>query len=80
MEKIVRYLKLADQVFLIADSAASAELKYELIFSEDLSQALGQIFPLVYCDPDTSYEEDVAAYVSALRDKCDDLRQITGAQ
>jgi hypothetical protein len=80
MEKIVRYLKLADQVFLIADSGASAELKYELIFSEDLSQALGQIFPLNYYDPDTSYEEDVAAFVSALRDKCDDLRKIEGSR
>jgi len=75
IDKIGRYLALADQVFQIADSDASAETKYELIFSEDLSQALGQIFRLDYCDPDTSYEEDVGAYVWALREKCSELRK-----
>jgi hypothetical protein len=78
MEKITRYLALADQVFHIADSSAAARVKFDLIFSEDLSQALGQIFSLDYYNPDTSYEEDVAAYVSALRDKCAELRQIEG--
>lgn len=76
MDKITRYLALADQVFQIAESAATAETKYELIFSETLSQSLGQIFKLDYYDPDTSYEEDVAAYVSALREKCSELRKI----
>lgn len=79
MDKINRYLALADQVFLIADSKTSAETKYDLIFSDELSRALGLMFPLDYYDPDTSYEEDVQAYVSALRLKCDELRLIEGA-
>jgi hypothetical protein len=77
MDKIKDYLALADQVFQIADSNASGETKYELIFSDDLSRALGRIFRLDYYDPDASYEEDVQAYVSALRSKCAELRQIT---
>ena len=76
LDKIARYLGLADQVFQIAESAASGETKYQLIFSEDLSQALGQIFRLDFYDPDTSYEEDVGAYVLALREKCSELRKI----
>lgn len=76
MDKISRYLAIADQVFQIAESDAAAETKYELIFSEDGSRALGQIFQLDYYDPDTSYEEDVQAYVAALREKCAELRKI----
>lgn len=75
-DKIVRYLALADQVFQVAESDAIAETKYDLIFSEDLSRALEQIFHLDYYDPDMSYEDDVEAYVSALRDKCVELRKI----
>ena len=78
MDKIRRYLALADQVFQIAESEAPAETKYELVFSDDLSRSLGQIFGLDYYDPDTSYEEDVQAYVTALRAKCAELRQIVG--
>jgi len=78
MDKIRRYLALADQVFQIAESDAAAKTKYELVFSEELSRSLGQIFNLDYYDPDTSYEDDVAAYVTALHAKCSELRQIVG--
>jgi hypothetical protein len=79
MDKIARFLALADQVFQIAESEADPETKYDLIFSEDLGpRALGQIFRLDYYDPDTSYEEDVGAYVAALREKCSELRKIVG--
>ena len=80
LDKIGRYLVLSDQVFQIAESDVSAETKYDLIFSEDLSRALGQIFGLDYYDPDTSYEEDVGAYVAALREKCTELRKIGEAR
>lgn len=80
MDKIRRYLSLADQVLQIAASDAAAATKYELIFSEEGSRALGRIFQLDYYDPDTSYEEDVQAYVEALRVKCAELRKIDGAE
>ena len=78
MDKIRRYLALADQMFQIAVSEVPAQTKYELIFSDDLSRSLGHLFKLDYYDPDTSYEEDVQAYVTALRAKCSELRQIVG--
>ena len=76
LDKIRRYLSIADQVFQIAASDVSAETKYAQIFSEDGSRALEHIFQLDYYDPDTSYEEDVNAYVVALRAKCAELRKI----
>ena len=66
MDKIRRYLTLADQVFQIAESDVPAKTKYELIFSDELSRSLGQLFSLDYYNPDTSYEDDIAAYVTAL--------------
>lgn len=78
MDKIRRYLDLADQVFQIEASGVPAKTKYELIFSEDLSRALGNLYALDYYDPDCSYEDDIAAYVGALREKCAEFRQILG--
>ena len=75
LDNVARYLALAEGVFQIADSDASDETKYELIFSDELSRSLAKIFSLDYYDPDTSYGEDVAAYVSALRAKCSDLQK-----
>ncbi|HSX22902.1 MAG TPA: hypothetical protein VLE97_09035 [Gaiellaceae bacterium] len=79
LDDIARYLTLADRVFQISDSDASDEVKYDLIFSDDLSRSLAEIFQLAYYDPDTSYADDIAAYVSALREKCADLQKVLGA-
>jgi len=38
--------------------------KYDMIFSEDISG----LFSLDYYDPDTSYEEDIMAFMRALDD------------
>ena len=78
MGKIMRYLRLAEEVFQIAESEVPAKTKYKLIFSKDLSQSLGQLFPLDYYDPDTSYEDDIQAYVTALHEQCAEFRQIVG--
>jgi hypothetical protein len=78
MDKISRYLRIAEDAFQIADSAVSAKTKYTLIFDGGLCRTLDQIFSLDYVDPDTSYEDDVAAYVTALHAKCAELRQIVG--
>ena len=78
MDKITRYLRLAEEVFLVAESEVPAKTKYELIFSQELSRSLDQLFVLDYYDPDTSYEEDIAAYITALHEKCAEFRQIIG--
>lgn len=47
----------------------TAEDKFDLIFSQDISQAVHQEMHLDYYDPDTTYEEDVAAFMNAFNEK-----------
>ena len=72
-------MQLAEQAFAIADSEATAETKYDLIFSEDISGAIRGITHFDCYDPDTSYEEDVAAYITALHKRYDDLKKVEPA-
>jgi hypothetical protein len=45
-------------------------VKYDIIFSDQLSRRIRELMgPLDYYDPDTSYYEDVQAYVTALNDE-----------
>ena len=46
------------------------EAKYDMIFSDQLAKRIRELMgPLDYYDPDTSYYEDVQAYVTALNDE-----------
>lgn len=49
------------------------EQKYDLIFSERISQEVFRLIDLDYCDPDTSYEEDVKAFVYAFENVMENL-------
>jgi len=51
------------------------EEKYDIIFSEEISSK----FSLKYCDPDTSYEEDVLAFMDALDEYMTKQEQINRA-
>ena len=42
------------------------EQKYDRIFSDQISRKVHKLIHLDYYDPDTSYEEDVSAFASAL--------------
>jgi adenosine deaminase len=75
-EKAKKFIRLADAAKAVCDSDADWETKYDLIFSEEISvavRATGVSFDP--CDPDTSYQEDVLAYVEALVDKANELRK-----
>lgn len=60
----------------IVDSNLEWDEKYDLIFSEDISLTVFDLIKLDYYDPDTSYEEDVQAFVQALKDKVSRLDMI----
>jgi hypothetical protein len=57
----------------IVNSTASWEIKYDLIFSNGMSRRVHALLPLDYHDPDTTYEEDVRAFVNAFDDKIKEL-------
>jgi len=50
---------------------------YDCIFSQDISGKIqGTGIRVDYCDPDTSYEEDVRAFVKAINAKADELEEL----
>lgn len=63
---------LHKEVNRIFDSTLPWETKYDLIFSEFISRRISSIIHLDYYDPDTSYQEDVTAFVNALNEKMSD--------
>jgi hypothetical protein len=74
-----RFVALAERAKRIADSDTSWETKYELIFATgmpSLSRSIRETGHIPdYYDPDTSYEDDVRAFVDAVTAKADDLRK-----
>jgi hypothetical protein len=54
--------KIHERAKRIIASDLEWEEKYDMIFSEEVSRK----FSLSYYDPDTSYEEDVMAFMNAL--------------
>jgi uncharacterized FlaG/YvyC family protein len=48
------------------DQKTGWKFKYNVIFSESISKRINALVHIDYCDPDTSYEEDVTAFVNAV--------------
>jgi hypothetical protein len=71
--KILRELHTeANRIF---NSQANWDTKYDLIFSRDISQAVFRQIRLEYCDPDTTYQEDVTAFITAFNEKMTQLEK-----
>jgi hypothetical protein len=51
------------------DSFLTWNEKYDQIFSEKISRKVFDLIRLDYYDPDTSYEEDVRAFMSAFNER-----------
>ena len=64
--------KTANRIF---NSQADWETKYDLIFAPDLSGAVFKQIRLEYCDPDTTYQEDVTAFITAFNEKMAQLEK-----
>jgi hypothetical protein len=69
--------KKKNKIYQKAKKVVASEIltwreKYNLIFSDDISAN----FTLDYYDPDTSYKEDVLAFMSALDEYMEEQRVI----
>ena len=73
---IMRYVAICDEANAILNSDASWETKFDLIFSDNISIVLQTIHLVGWCDPNTSYEEDVKAFMAAVNRKCTEFRSI----
>lgn len=65
------------QVNEVFVSGLSWETKYDLIFSERLSRRVFGLIHLDYCDPDTSHQEDVTAFVDAFNEKMKEIHSVS---
>lgn len=69
-----KFIQLAHVAQQIYDSDSTWEIKYDLIFSDNISKAIYQARPTFdYYDPDTSYEEDVRAFCNAASEEANQL-------
>lgn len=62
-------IEIHNQANKIFNSDLSWEQKYDFIFSENISKVVFRELGLSYYDPDTSYEEDVTAFMTAFNEK-----------
>lgn len=74
-------LALAKRARNIVDSKLSWKDKYDLIFSQSISQPIFRFFKSMnldfnYDDPDSSYEDDVLAFVRALESRLQELEPL----
>lgn len=74
------FIQLAEKAVAIRNSGRAWEEKYDMIFSEQISKKIAATDVRIdYYDPDTSYEEDVNAYVNALIEKVEYLKGLKNA-
>lgn len=64
LEEIHWYANLVWRNDILTD-----EQKYDKIFCKSVSQKVFSLLNLDYCDPDTTYEEDVDAFMNAFNSK-----------
>lgn len=57
-------LEVYSEAIRIFDSGISWKAKYDLIFSDRISQGVD----FEWYDPDTSYEEDVTSFIKAFKE------------
>lgn len=60
--------KLHVQACEVFDSDLPWETKYDLIFSKRISRRVFSLINLDYYDPDSSYEDDVRAFMDAFNE------------
>jgi hypothetical protein len=75
VERFQKFVSLVDKAVIIFESDASWKTKYEMIFSPEISQAIYETnVDFNHYDPDMDYQDDVVAFVCAVRVKADELR------
>lgn len=65
-DKVLKLNEKANKIY--QDEFLTWEEKYDRIFSEKISRKVFSLIRLDYYDPDTSYEEDVRAFIDAFND------------
>jgi len=67
IDKLSTLNKKANEIY--NDDFLTWDEKYNLIFSDKISRKVFKLINLNYYDPDTSYQEDVTAFINAFNDR-----------
>ena len=67
IDKLSTLNKKANHIY--NDDFLTWDEKYDLIFSDKISRKVFKLINLNYYDPDTSYQEDVSAFMSAFNER-----------
>jgi hypothetical protein len=70
-DKLRKLNRKANKIY--DDDSLDWEQKYDKIFSDKISMKVFKLVSLSYYDPDTSYQEDVCAFMSAFNDKIEKI-------
>jgi hypothetical protein len=73
-EKLKRLHKKANDIY--NHTFLTWEEKYHQIFSDDVSKKVFELISLDYYDPDTDYDEDVIAFMTAFNERIKNLNEI----
>jgi hypothetical protein len=74
VSNLIRLIERAEAIFR---SEADWEIKYDTIFDMFIWRKIRDVgHHFEWCDPDTSYEEDVTAYVTALSEFKERLQKL----
>lgn len=81
MNQYDELLNLNNKVQQLIKDDVDWEIKYDLIFSKNVSRRIFTLLSelnirLDYYDPDTSYEEDALAFANALNEKIEELKKV----
>lgn len=75
IRELVSLVKEANQ---ITESTADWDVKYDLIFGLGIHQVIKEVgLNFSYYDPDTSYREDVQAFIRALNEFMESLGNLS---
>lgn len=75
--QIKRFIRLADEALRIKESNVSWETKYALIFSYNVAGEIRKThIDFEWYDPDTSYQEDVVAFVNAVTERANEFKKL----
>lgn len=74
-KNIKKLIKISNKINNIFNSDISWEEKYDMIFSDKISVKVFKIINLDYYDPDTTYQEDVTAFVNAFNSRMFEIQK-----
>jgi hypothetical protein len=73
---MLKFIQLVREAQRIVELDIAWDMKYNLIFSDEISGRLLTLYHFDWYDPDTSYEEDIRHFVDAAAEIADQFEKV----